>query len=91
MKQLYNWASAQLMKHYAVKTYGEVVVQIHVFLTSTLVGGEWSASRPCRFNAGRLRGPQSRPERYGSVKMTLPGLGRPVAKPTALPLLCDVW
>jgi hypothetical protein len=22
---------------------------MHVFLTSALVGGEWSASRPCRF------------------------------------------
>jgi hypothetical protein len=26
-----------------------VDVQIHVFLTSALVVGEWSASRPCRF------------------------------------------
>jgi hypothetical protein len=24
-------------------------VQIHVLLTSALVGGEWSASRPCHF------------------------------------------
>jgi hypothetical protein len=29
-----------------MKTYGGVHVQIHVFLTSALVGGEWSASRP---------------------------------------------
>jgi hypothetical protein len=28
---------------------GGVDVEIHVFLTSTLVGGEWSASRSCRF------------------------------------------
>jgi hypothetical protein len=32
-----------------MKTYGGVDVQIHVFLTSTLAGGEWSASRPCSF------------------------------------------
>jgi hypothetical protein len=32
-----------------MKGYGEVVVQIHIFLISTLAGGEWSASRPCRF------------------------------------------
>jgi hypothetical protein len=32
-----------------MKTYGEVDVYIHIFLTSALVGGEWSASRPCRF------------------------------------------
>jgi hypothetical protein len=32
-----------------MKAYGGVEVQIHIFLTSTLVGGECSASRPCRF------------------------------------------
>jgi hypothetical protein len=37
--------SLYLTKHYAMKTYGGVDVQIHVFLTSALVGGEWSASR----------------------------------------------
>jgi hypothetical protein len=31
-----------------MKTYGGVDVQTHVFLTSALVGGEWSASRPGR-------------------------------------------
>jgi hypothetical protein len=35
-----------------MKTYGGVDVQIHVFLTSAQVGGEWSASRPCRFTPG---------------------------------------
>jgi hypothetical protein len=30
-----------------MKTYGRVY--IHIFMTSALVGGEWSASRPCRF------------------------------------------
>jgi hypothetical protein len=34
------------MKHYAMKTYGGMDVQIRVFLTSALVGGEWLASRP---------------------------------------------
>jgi hypothetical protein len=35
-----------------MKTYGGVDVYIHIFLTSALVGGEWSASRPCRFIPG---------------------------------------
>jgi hypothetical protein len=30
-----------------MKTYGEVDVEIHVFLTLALVEGEWSASCPC--------------------------------------------
>jgi hypothetical protein len=33
-----------------MKTYEGV--QIHIFLTSALVGGEWSASRPSRFTPG---------------------------------------
>jgi hypothetical protein len=32
-----------------MKTYGEVEVYIRAFLTSALVGGEWSASRPGSF------------------------------------------
>jgi hypothetical protein len=32
-----------------MKTYGGVDVWTHVILTSALFGGEWSASRPCRF------------------------------------------
>jgi hypothetical protein len=32
-----------------MKAYGGVDVQIHTFLTSALVGGEWSPSRPGRF------------------------------------------
>jgi hypothetical protein len=32
-----------------MKAYGGVDVQIHIFLTSALAGGEWSASRPGRF------------------------------------------
>jgi hypothetical protein len=30
----------------------DVYVYIHIFLTSALVGGEWSASRPGRFIPG---------------------------------------
>jgi hypothetical protein len=33
--------------------YRGVDVYIRVFLTSTLVGGEWLASRPCRFKPGK--------------------------------------
>jgi hypothetical protein len=36
-----------------MKTYGEVDVSIHIFLTSAIVGGEWSASRPFRFTPGK--------------------------------------
>jgi hypothetical protein len=32
-----------------MKAYGEVDAQIHIFLTSAVAGGEWSASRPGRF------------------------------------------
>jgi hypothetical protein len=35
-----------------MKAYGGMNVYIHVFLTWTLVGGEWSASRSCRFTPG---------------------------------------
>jgi hypothetical protein len=35
-----------------MKAYGGVGVQIHIFLTSALVGGEWSASYPGRFTTG---------------------------------------
>jgi hypothetical protein len=35
-----------------MKAYGGVDVSIHIFLTSALAGGEWSASRPGRFTPG---------------------------------------
>jgi hypothetical protein len=35
-----------------MKTCGGMAIQIHVFLTSALVGGEWSASRLRRFTPG---------------------------------------
>jgi hypothetical protein len=38
--------------HYDMKAYGGVDVYIHVFLTSALVGGEWSDSSSGRFTLG---------------------------------------
>jgi hypothetical protein len=35
-----------------MEAYGGVDVETHVFLTSALVGDEWSASRPGRFTPG---------------------------------------
>jgi hypothetical protein len=35
-----------------MKAYRGVDVEIHVFLTSALAGGEWSISRPGRFTLG---------------------------------------
>jgi hypothetical protein len=35
-----------------MKAYVGVDVWIHIVLTSALVGGEWSASRPFRFTTG---------------------------------------
>jgi hypothetical protein len=35
-----------------MKAYGGVDVYVHIFLTSALFGGEWSASRLCRFTPG---------------------------------------
>jgi hypothetical protein len=33
-----------------MQKYGRVSVQIHIFMTLALAGGEWSASRPSRYN-----------------------------------------
>jgi hypothetical protein len=35
-----------------MKMYGAVEISIYVFLTSALVGGEWSVSLPGRFTPG---------------------------------------
>jgi hypothetical protein len=43
-----------VIKHYAMKAYGGVDVYIYVFLTETLFGDEWSASRPGRFIPGEI-------------------------------------
>jgi hypothetical protein len=57
-----------------MKAYGVVDVYIHIFLTSAVVGGEWSASPPGRFTLGdrRLGGPQSRSGRRGEEKILDP-------------------
>jgi hypothetical protein len=65
-----------------MKAYGGVDAYIHIFLTSALVGGEWSASRPGRFTPRgksprypldrKLDGPQSRSGRHGEVKILDP-------------------
>jgi hypothetical protein len=39
-----------LTNYYAMKAYGGVDIWSHIFLTAALVGGEWTASRPGRFN-----------------------------------------
>jgi hypothetical protein len=59
-----------------------VDVQIHIFLTSALLGGEWSTSRPGRFTPRgksplypldrRLGGPHSRSGRFGEEKILDP-------------------
>jgi hypothetical protein len=42
-----------LAKLYAMKAYGGLEVYIHVFWTSALVRGEWSASRTGHFTSGK--------------------------------------
>jgi hypothetical protein len=71
-----------------MKAYGGVDVQIHVFLTSALVGGEWSALRPGRFTSGThwIRGwvdPRAGLDDVEKRKfLTLPGLEfRPLGRP----------
>jgi hypothetical protein len=39
-----------------MKEYGGVDVYIHIFLTSALTGGEWSALGPHRFTLGETPG-----------------------------------
>jgi hypothetical protein len=71
-----------------MKAYGEVDVYIHIFVTSTLLGGGWSASRPGHFTPRypfdrSLCEPQNRPGRRGEEKILDPTvtqllpLGRP--------------
>jgi hypothetical protein len=60
-----------------MKAYGWVDSQIHIFLTSALVGGEWLASHPCRFTPGAhwiggWVGPQSRSGRRGENSWPYP-------------------
>jgi hypothetical protein len=54
-----------------MKAYEEVDISIHIFLTSELVGDEWSASHPARFTLEEkaLGGPQSQSGRRGEEKV----------------------
>jgi hypothetical protein len=57
-----------------MKAYGGVDVQIHIFLTSALVEGEWLASRAGRFTPGThwiggWAGYQSWSGKYGGEKI----------------------
>jgi hypothetical protein len=90
-----------------MKTYVGVDVLIHIFLTSALVGGEWSASRPCFLSPGksprypfyrRLGGPQSRSGRYGEAKifystrtLTPASPGRPARSPSKSSAEVNAW
>jgi hypothetical protein len=69
-----------------MKMYGGVDVYIHIFLTSALAGGEWSASRPESFTPGkeplvpldrRLGEPQTRSGRFGEEKILDPRTPNP--------------
>jgi hypothetical protein len=77
-----------------MKAYGGVDVQIHIFLTSALIGGEWAASHSGRFISGEMA-----PGTYGRGGWMEPRAGlddtdkildprysspQPVAIPTAL-------
>jgi hypothetical protein len=76
-----------------MKAYGGVDVKIHVFLTSALVAGEWSASLSARFIPGERTsgahwiggwvGPRTGPDDAEKRKfLTLPGLElRPLCRP----------
>jgi hypothetical protein len=68
-----------------MKTYGRADIQIHVFLTAALVGGEWSASRlghftpgeraPCTHWIGGWVSPKTGSDDVGRRKIVpLPGL-----------------
>jgi hypothetical protein len=52
-----------------MKAYGSVDVQTHMFLTSTLVGIEWSASRPDRSNPGENSPPYPLDRRLGELQI----------------------
>jgi hypothetical protein len=82
-----------------MKACGGVDVHIHVFLTSALVGGEWSASRPGRFTPGKKTpithwtggwvGPTTGLDDVEKRKfLTVPGLElRPLGRPARSPSL----
>jgi hypothetical protein len=74
-----------------MKMYGGVEVKIHVFLTSALAAGEWSASRSCRYTPGEIApgthwiggwvGPRAGLDDVETRKfLTLPGLETPTPR-----------
>jgi hypothetical protein len=80
-----------------MEAYEGVDVYIHIFLTSVLAVGEWSASRPCHFNPGTLWigcwvGPRAGLDEMEERKfLTLSGLelrslGRPARSQSLYPL-----
>jgi hypothetical protein len=82
-----------------MKVYGGVDVQIHIFLTSALVGSQWSALRPCRFIPGETPGshwiggwmdPRASLDDVEERKsLTLSGLElRPLGRPARSQSLC---
>jgi hypothetical protein len=76
-----------------MKAYGELDLEIHIFLISVLIGDEQSASRPCRFTPGErvpgtlwIRDWVGHRAGLDAVKkrklLTLPGLRlRPLGRP----------
>jgi hypothetical protein len=68
-----------------MKTHGGVGVEVHIFLTSTLVGGEWFASSLGHFTQRkkpRWVGPGTGPEDVEKTKiLPLRGLG-PFGRPS---------
>jgi hypothetical protein len=81
-----------------MKTYGGVDVYTHVFLISALVGGERSASRPCRFTPGErapithwirdwvgLRADMEKRKLFPPPELELLLFGRPVRSQSLLP------
>jgi len=93
--------SQRLMKYYSMSVHEGVEVQVYVFLTSALEGGEWSASVPSHLTPAKepviligfaARWPQSRTERLAVGKgfpardrTTLPGFSIPY------PIRCSKW
>jgi hypothetical protein len=70
-----------------MKAYRELDVEIHIFLTSALIGSEWTASCPGRFTPGiHLIGdwvdPRPGLDEMEKKFLTLPGLElRPLGRP----------
>jgi hypothetical protein len=71
-----------------MKAYGGVDVLIHIFLTSALAGGEWSASHTGRFtpSKGWVDPRAGLDDVVGRKFLTLPGLElRPLSRPASRP------